>query len=174
MDYEKDFNITLVGNGGVEIEVRRKDAELHSGFINDFMIMFECESHEDEQIKINIPFDSMPLIYLGNYFEILNGKKPKPIRKPANVILKTMIDKDRYNFIMDTMKYDKTMIAKLFKIADYLRIDSLMDLILTTIASFILRTKPEDMANKFNLDTPSKGDLETFERMCRQHKGPVT
>ena len=143
---EDSASITLVTKEGKEIEIPKKSAELSEllkGAITDFPNEAKIPLNEmDEKIGEKIK----------EYLTHFNGNPPAEIEKPlTSNDMKNITDEWSANFI-DKMSLDE--VTNLTVAANYMGINSLLDLCSAKIASLFKDKSEEEVLKEFNIKEP--------------------
>ena len=143
---EDSASIILVTKEGKEIEIPKKSAELSEllkGAITDFPNEAKIPLNEiDEKIGEKIK----------EYLTHFNGNPPAEIEKPlTSNDMKNITDEWSANFI-DKMSLDE--VINLTVAANYMGINSLLDLCSAKIASLFKDKSEEEVLKEFNIKEP--------------------
>ena len=143
---EDSASITLVTKEGKEIEIPKKSAELSEllkGAMTDFPNEAKIPLNEiDEKIGEKIK----------EYLTHFNGNPPAEIEKPlTSNDMKNITDEWSANFI-DKMSLDE--VTNLTVAANYMGINSLLDLCSAKIASLFKDKSEEEVLKEFNIKEP--------------------
>ena len=143
---EESKIIKLITKEGKEIEIRKEDAELSELLkqtINDFP--------DEEKFPLN-EVDEKTGEKIKEYLTHFNGKAPPEIEKPLiSNNMKNVTDEWSANFV-DRMSLDD--IINLNVAANYMGINSLLDLCSAKIASFFKDKSEEEVLKEFNIKQP--------------------
>ena len=143
---EESKIIKLITKEGKEIEIRKEDAELSELLkqtINDFP--------DEEKFPLN-EVDEKTGEKIKEYLTHFNGKAPPEIEKPLiSNNMKNVTDEWSANFV-DRMSLDD--IINLDVAANYMGINSLLDLCSAKIASFFKDKSEEEIMKEFNIKKP--------------------